>query len=231
MCVRTRTIIQQKMFGALALHISDDRSILFVYLLVGCAAASIFASLFVVSTLLLFRRLRNMFFMRLIAFISLSDLLGNVPYLFPYRPATGNWWCGTSAFLNLSAYPSSWFWTVYLNYCLFSLGRGKFTTPNMTVIHSICWGVPVILAFSNLAVSKYVNSGPVEVCVVNRNQVSDLYHMITYYGLLTLCLLIMLLFYLYLFSLRKQRQVSVSSRGYQLAVNTLGLYPFALFIF
>jgi hypothetical protein len=169
--------------------------------------------------------------MRIIAFISLGDLVANFPFMFPYRPGEGNWWCSLSAFLVLSGYPMSWLWTLALTFELYRMCTSSEKRPSILLTHFVCWILPIFFALLTLAFSKYAPNNSIDVCSENYTTNVDIYHLVTYYGMLITCLIIMLGMLLHLKYLQYYQREPSKSNVFQLAIQSLELYPTSLFIF
>lgn len=205
----------------------------YVLILLIAAVISVGASLAVVLTCMTFRNMRDKLFMHMIAFISLSDLLGNIAYAFPYRPSNDDWWCKVSGVLNLVCYPMSWLWTLVLVYFLYSLATSGKVPQNMLMIHSICWGLPLLLFLLSLSVGKLGTTSSYydfEVCSEYGGIAELVYHSITYYGLLFFCFLAMLVMFVRIKEHEKVGDVRVFQPTYILAKSSLRLYPTALVV-
>jgi hypothetical protein len=190
------------------------------------------ASLFVVITPLCFHSMRYRMFMQIVAFISIGDMIGNFPYMFPYRPGPKNWWCILQAFMNIAGYPMAWIWTTILVYLLFSLALSGKIPEKMIYFHILAWGLPIVLALFQLTVSKYHrNVSHYDVCVDNDLYKTHIYHCVTNYGLLFACLFTMILFYLKIFQLELSNDPNVSSNSFKTAKYALIWYPTILAIF
>lgn len=201
------------------------------------AALSIFASLLVLATMVAFREMRGKLFMRIIAYISLSDLLGNFPYLLPYRPHHGPW-CVMQGLLNITFYPMSWLWTLALAYLLYYLATQNKFPPQREIqyISATCWGLPVFLTALSVSCTQYGYSTfgkySYEVCIFRRSEAAVIYHGIFYYGLLLLSWILMILMKRRLVKLEVDTTAANGSLppSYQVAKTSLSLYPPALII-
>lgn len=199
-----------------------------------CAASviSMCGSLAVISTFLLFRRLRAQKLMSIIAYISIGELLGNTAFLIPYRPSAG-WWCNAQAFLYFTGYPISWLWTLCLTYNLYCISLKRPFLQYFRIQSIVCWGLPVLFSLTDLAFSSYSrdygNGYSFDICTVNSDGNAFIYVAINYYGCLVFCLLVMS--YL-LWSLAQQaKQTPLLASHVQLAQQALELYPLSLIIF
>jgi hypothetical protein len=190
---------------------------------------SVVASGLVILTLIFFKTLRKRLFMRIIAFISVGDLLGNLNYTMQYRPTNGNWWCKLGGFFNGFCYPVSWMWTTVLIYFLHCLARNQKLPLSEFKIHLICWIIPLILASINIFFGGY-SSGYFyyEVCSsTDKGTAGFLFHVISYYGLLYLCILIMFGLGANIFYLLQSNRIE-NSKVVLLASKVLWLYPVTL---
>lgn len=198
------------------------------------AVVSVMCSGSVVLTVLMFESMRRKLFMQIIAFISISDLIANSPYLSTYRPPNGNWQCSMSGFINLYFYPVSWIWTTTLMFFLYSLAtKGKLPLSAL-IIHSFCWIFPLILTLLNLTTNTFGmgQAHPYEVCVISadKNQfAAEMWHIITYYGFWLVCVALMVLMYIRIVSMN-QKDLSSKFPLWQSSIAPLQLYPLAMFV-
>lgn len=205
----------------------------YVESLLIASVISVCASSLVIITILGFKSLRHKQLVRIVLFISIGDLLGNIPYITPYRPYSGNWWCNATGFLNLAGYPISWLWTVVLCYYLYSLGSiGKLPSYSTRLFVEVMSALlPIVLAFISRIFSPFVRVGDIEVCAIDSSPDSTIVHFATYYGLWLLCLLAMAVMLGRLSILTWQHDVNVTSKQFRRAKQTLQFYPTLLFIF
>lgn len=197
------------------------------------ALMSLIGSAAVVITCVKFKEMRDKLFMQMIAFMSISDLLGNIAYAMPDRPSSSNWWCQLSGFLNITFYPISWLWTtvlVYFLYCLATTGR---VPTNITLIHAFCWGLPlgfslISLGFSTLGRESYYYD--FQVCSEYGGMVHSAYHGLTYYGLLLGSFLAMIWMRRGILAVEKVGDARIFQPTYVIAKSSLRLYPLALFV-
>lgn len=199
--------------------------------LIVCAVISVTSSLAVLLTLVLFPKMRAKTFMQVIAFISFGDILGNIPYLFPFRPGTGDAWCSAQAFMNLTGYPIGWCWTVVLMYLLYCLGAVGRMPTTLLHFHGVCWSIPLTVSLTTLAYSKYYGPHGVDTCSVNSTKISVTAHIIIYFGLLLTCIIIIVSLLVRLAFLERSKDPNVCSIAFQKAKNTLQLYPAAMVLF
>lgn len=104
---------------------------------------------------------RQVFTVRLIFFLAIADLLGQMPVIgsYPVNSLTGNngFWCSLSAAGNWFSALSSWLWTMMYAFavhkCFKSAGveqgneaweLGKYLELER-YFHIICWGLPLVL--------------------------------------------------------------------------------------
>jgi hypothetical protein len=184
--------------------------------------------------------MRGKIFMQIIAFISVGDLIGNFPYLFPYRPHTGSWWCYIQGFMNLAGYPMEWTWTVALVLLLYNVAVYHRPIRRLWPLYCICWGLPIIFALVQLSFGPYQYYGGYgEVCSITDDYSSEIYHYFTYYGLLIICVLFMILLWLKMTWLEFQysQGKEESSAGdrkplpFSVAKRALQWYPIILVVF
>lgn len=193
------------------------------------AIISMLSSLSVILTLS-FRGLRQKLFMQIIAIISLCDLIANAPYVSVQRYPNDSAMCVVQGFINIYFYPVSWLWTTALMSLLFSLATTGKLPLSYPRLHSICWIFPMILAVLNFATVSKAHAAArgrfsFEICSLgDPSFTSELYHMITYYGLLVTCFIIMLTMYVKILFTENKYAMWDAAR------NTLILYPLALFV-
>jgi hypothetical protein len=214
-----------------AATISDEFARPLIIALEVCSFLSILGSFSVILTLIRFESMRSKRFMRVIAFIAFGDLIGNFPYLFPYRPGTGNWWCTTQGLMNLIGYPMGWLWSVVLVYFIYSLGTIGKLPDSLWIQHLLCWGVPIVTGSSTLFVSKIQGPNGVDVCSINYTEIAEVYHLCSYFGILFFSLLCMFVYFYQLRGLYLVNDPNVSSFGFKKALNTLIYYPIIAIIF
>lgn len=200
--------------------------------LIVVATISVASSMIVVLTPIIFIKMRGKLLMRIVAFISVGDIIGNLPYVFPYRPLTGNWWCYLQSFMHLSGYPMEWLWTVTLVYLLYRLAVTGKIVHNLALVHLVCWGIPISLALLQLCFSNYAaDSDKGEVCTYHINARAYYYHNISYYGLFFGSLLGMLVIFMKIYWMEISKSANVTSPPFQVAKSALQWYPTILVIF
>lgn len=138
-------------------------------------------------------------FMQIILWISISDMMANIPYTMHSRPSNGTPWCSISGFMSLYFYPASWLWTtmlVYFLYSLASVGKLPFT---LELIHAICWGLPLLFTLLYLTTNTYGRKSDDPhflVCSYGGDpRTGFIWHVITFYGLWFACVGIMMFMY------------------------------------
>lgn len=150
------------------------------------AAISCGASLAIVLTFLIFPHLRKKLLVQFVFYISISDFLGNVGYVPASRPDNGTMACYVESYLNLAAYPSSWWWTLVMIAMLYYLAHyGRLPHNVLIYAHLIAWGVPAIFFFISLPFTKLGRQDTFynyEVCNYYGPLGAEVYHIITYYG-------------------------------------------------
>jgi hypothetical protein len=163
---------------------------------------SVFGSSMVVLTHVLFKSMQSKLFMRIIANISLADILANIEYTMRYRPSNDNWWCSTEGFLGLYGYPCSWLWTTMLMQFLHDLAVHKEVRLSIRTAYVICWGLPLVttlLYFAFIPHGTYERpSGgdTIQLCSYGgKERQGFVWHMISYYGLFVACVLRMIYLY------------------------------------
>ena len=204
---------------------------LFILILLVFATIALASAFLVILTFILFPDLRNSPFMTIIAFISASDFLGNIPYLRLKRPHRNSPRCFMQAFFNSALYPCSWIWTTILVYFLFQLATEK-KVPRITIYHHLLgWAMPIVIfliqtPFTTFEVNEILDF---EVCTI-EGAIGGIYHVITYYGMFFSCIFTM--FYLrYRISLLiASKDSGVLEPSFLVAKSASSLYPLAILI-
>lgn len=203
--------------------------------LVAVSTLSVCGSLAVILTPIIFRRMRDKLFMQIVAFISVGDILGNFPYMLPYREYTLNWYCDVQAFLHLLGYPIEWMWTAALVYLLYHLAVEGKVPRNLWPMHLLCWGLPLSLDFLTLSVTTYApdNDSAGEVCTYRINKAAYVYHNVAYYGLFFASLFVMFVVYvrIHLLEAVSSKNENVRQPPFVVAKNALRWYPTILIVF
>jgi hypothetical protein len=127
---------------------SDPRDAYFYSAVFSC-----FLSLLVCITFVLFRRLQNKPFMKIITLISFCDCIANASILNGVPNDRG--WCVLQALVGQFFFPASWIWTTILTYLLYSLVvHGKISMPEWQM-HAITWGICILITVLPLTTSTY----------------------------------------------------------------------------
>lgn len=179
--------------------------------------------------------MRSKLFMRIIAYISFSDFCGNVPYTITKRPSDGSIWCTIQGFMNLYFYPVSWIWTTILVYFLYSFATKGRLPLSEGIVNCFGWGIPIfttLLILTTNRYDRYSDDDQYEVCTIGGKnlQAAFIWHIVSYYGLFLLCVLIMVILYARIFKVKLIGKTAVSVQMLQLASQSLQLYPLAMII-
>lgn len=196
---------------------------------------SVTLSLVIIFTLLCFRSMRSKVMMQMIAYIAASNIIGDFPYMFPYRPGTGNPWCSAQAFLHLSGPTMAWMWTTVVTYCLFVAATKKvMPVDEMRYYHIFCWGIPIIMTLSSLGFSNYGRNEEMEdfeLCSFRGSSESvAIFHFALFYGVLVLCFICSLYWKYRLHSLDVNHSYPISKDSFRIASSALRRFPLAMFV-
>jgi hypothetical protein len=203
------------------------------------AVVSIPLSVTVILTALLFpAMIYNKIFMEIIVLISICDIMGNWPYALGFLtyPRNGTPLCSFEGFCNLFFYPASWTYTTMLTYLLKSLLMYGLKPLQLSryVIHSLCLGLPLVLALVQLATNTYgvsVGSSGEEVCSYGGNiAIGNAIHAVIYDGFLLLNFIIMIGFLVQLWQLSYRHPVLARSPAFIIVLRALAYYPIALVV-
>lgn len=163
---------------------------------------SVIGSSLVVLTLLLFKTMRTKLFMRIIANISMADILGNLVYTTQYRPADSAFWCSMQGFLNLYSYPCSWLWTTMLVQFLYDLAVYQRIRVSFRAAFLFCWGVPLVVTLLYIAFiphgtyERHDGNSADSFCTYGgHGNTGFIWHVISYYGVFLVCVLYMAFLY------------------------------------
>jgi hypothetical protein len=206
----------------------------FLTAIMTVATISVSSSLAVITTWLFFPQMRYKLFMQIIAFIAIGDLIGNIPYVMPYRGTAGGWWCTLSGLMNFTGYPIEWMWTTTLIYFLYSLSVKGYVPYRLWLYHLLCWGVPVVLALCSLSFGNLRAPDNIyEVCVIPIEVAPVAYHVVTYYGLFYVCLITMvvLLVRLRVHMIHNPPDTPAKQRAFKVTIDAARWYSWILFVF
>jgi len=211
--------------------VSKENNILFLQIV---SIVSIAGSIAVILTFVAFKSSRKKLFVRIITFISVSDLFGNIFYITSYRPPNGSFLCTLSGVFNQYFYPASWLWSTVLAYFLYSLAAYGRLPMSELVINLICWGLPLLLTipiFSFATFGKDDDANSFEVCIFadNGGVVLKYYHTFSYYGLWFLCIILMIFWYCKMWWFSDHFD-DAWKPNYNMALKAIRLYPLAMFL-
>jgi hypothetical protein len=110
---------------------------------------------------------------------------------------------------------------------------------NITMAHFLCWGIPLVFAlgqFGNGGFGRHTNE-PYDMCAAGdekhggHSSQADIYHRVTYYGLLLFCFLAMIAMRLRTLYLKYiVSHPCTLTETFRVASRTLGWYPWLLII-
>lgn len=207
---------------------------IYILVLQIVAVISVCLSALVILTLLCFRSMRSKVMMQMIACIALSNLLSDIAYVSPYRPGTGSFGCGAQAVLLLTCYPMAWLWTTVVTYFLYSLAVKRKMPRDLKLCHAVCWGIPIVMTLSTLAVSGFGRNSEVEsfeVCNFKSASLqANVFHFVTFYGLLCACFASIAYWKYQLYQLGQRKDNTFSMETFLIAQNALKMFPCALVV-
>lgn len=192
------------------------------------------ASLAVILTLLTFHQMRGKLFMRVIAFISIGDFLGNIPYMVPVYTGQGTFWCDVTGYLSQTGYQSGWLWTLALSVLWHQTStRGlSLTKWHMLALQIVCWGVPSVFSLASLSMSAYENRNSYDgFCGSYGTYQAKVYHNVWQYVLVAICFFPMIGLYLHLLYIDSHVDDKSKARSIAMAKSTLVWYPVLFLIF
>jgi hypothetical protein len=127
---------------------SDPKDAFIIVSIISCSL-----SLLVIITFLIFHRLRNKLFMKIITLISVCDFIANICQI-DGVPSHRDL-CILQGLIQQFFYPASWLWTVILTYLLYSLvAHGKISLAEWKM-HLIVWGICTAITVLPLTTSTY----------------------------------------------------------------------------
>jgi multidrug transporter EmrE-like cation transporter len=169
-------------------------------------------------------------FMQLIVSISVADMLGNWPYCLSENPDPGTVLCRVEGFANLYFFPVSWILTTFLT-LLFRdlLIRGKILYSRAFVF-GVSAVVPLPISLIYLAFEGYGTDDDKEFHTCTYHHKAQVFHEITYDGILGVCLIIMGIMLLQVLKHEYDHLVQDMDKSYRMVRNILTLYPVALIL-
>lgn len=207
---------------------------LFTSVVQPCSIVSVTMSASVVLTVLVFQdMIRGKIFMQIVALISLCDFLGNWPYTLGFYPSNGTSLCAIESFCNLFFFPVGWVLTAFLTKLFRDLAvKCKIIIPLAAVL-CISFGVPLIFTLLILTTNTYgaTDDEHAQPCFYGGNFMTGyIWHLVTYDGLLYLCLVLMLWSLAEIIWLEYTRKINFNSDMYTLLKRVLLLYPIAMLV-
>lgn len=161
------------------------------------------------------------------------SFIGNAGYLSESRPSTGSPGCVIEGFFLVFGYPTSWLWTLYLTFTIYSLVTWESVPDNYFRGHLLCWGLPLSLAIFQFAAGGYGGreSNRFDICGAHQSEKSSTtYHLVTFYGLLLVVIVLMLLMRGKLFFLHQKEDPRTLSPLFVVLQQILDLYPMLLLV-
>ncbi len=208
---------------------SDPHHATLVSAVLSCAL-----SFAVVVTFVLFPRLQNKLFMKIITLISLCDCIANASQL-NGLPVTRELCVVLQAMTQQFFYPASWMWTVIMTYLLYSLVvYGKITIPEWKM-HLIVWGICTTITFLPLTTSTYgKHEGDNYWCWIEPSKrptggvaASDAWQYLTFDCVIFSCFLLMIYWGVLIFYKVSIQHIQ-SSKTVHSALHALFAYPLVL---
>lgn len=120
------------------------------YLFIFFSCISGMLSFSVLMTAFVFPQMRSKVFMQIIIMLSLSDLIASVGSAFGFPP-NSSLLCPTQSILTTYFYHASWFWSVALNYQLYSVVTTTRLGMSSGFMHAICWILSLLCTFLPLS--------------------------------------------------------------------------------
>ena len=113
--------------------------------LMAVAIISLISSFIVVLTPILFIRMRNNFFLRLLCIVSFCNLMYYISILLNFNDSP--WTCQIQGYLNTLFFLASWSWMSNMQLQLFGVLHYKKPYFTEVIMHLIFWLVPLIVSF------------------------------------------------------------------------------------
>jgi hypothetical protein len=204
---------------------------LWVRVLQPCGLVSVSLSGCIILTVLVFPEMvQQRIFMQLIVSISVADILGNWPYCLSENPDPGTVLCGVEGFANLYFFPVSWILTTFLT-LLFRdlLIRGKILYSRAFVF-GVSTVVPLPISLLYLAFEGYGTDDDQEFHTCTYHHKAQVFHEVTYDGILGVCLIIMGIMLLQVLKYEHDHRAQATDKSYRMVRNILTLYPVALIL-
>jgi hypothetical protein len=200
-----------------------------------CAIVSVTLSISVVVTVLLFPdMIRSKIFVKIVALISACDAMGNWPYALSKYPANGTALCRFEGFCNLYFFPCSWILTTFLMKLFRDLVVSCKIWISFRTVVFVSMGLPLLFTLLQLTGGTYGNEDDKEEQPCNFGgdlKFSSTWHLVTYDGLLFLCLATMMVYLLEVLWIQYNNGVKAKNTlVYVFMRQVLILYPVAMFV-
>eukprot|EP01038_Epipyxis_sp_PR26KG_P012203 gene12203-16347_t len=214
----------------------NNSSVKVTYTIVSIISCSL--SLMVLTTFMLFHRMRNKLFMQIICNISLCDLIANATAF--SGNSNNTYLCFFQGFFQQWLYPASWYWTAMLMYLLYCLVvNGKIETSKL-YLYSFCYLFPLFFTLIPLTSSTYArNNNDDDWCWLNTTNTSlsmrsadimtNFWIGITFDVPILACLVLMSYWYLVIYYKVVIKKVRCSDTTIK-SLRALILFPMILFI-
>ena len=186
----------------------------------------------VLATVIMFPEMKKRLFMKIIVYISLSDLLSSFVSSFGY-PVDRTVLCQSQAFFAVYFFVSSWLWTTMLAHQLYSVAtKAKFGLRHR-YMHIVCWVVPLLCSLLPLSTNRYGrdddDGDPSSWCYLAGNNTSSAtWNIITFIVPLFMCILIM--FFYSCRTLWLYYSLGLNRPDLYATVHALMLYPLGMIV-
>ncbi len=168
-----------------------------------------------------------------IIIIFFGDSLSNGTYLSSYRPPTGSVDCSITGFIHLFGYMTTWMFTLYVAYVLYSITVLEKMPTKIARDFTICVGIPTIIVSVQAGVfgfSRY-NPAPYEVCIATQNHPQQtIYHEVSFFGLLLVDCILMLGMRCHQWILELRNDPRTQSKLFLASKFVLQFYPIVLIL-
>jgi hypothetical protein len=195
------------------------------------ALVSVSMSALVVLTAIIFpQMIYRRIFMQLIVSISAADILGNWTYCLGSNPPGHSFLCAFEGFCNLFFFPVGWILTMFLTLLfrdLLTKGKIFYSRP---LIFGASLLVPLFFTLLYLAFTQYTTDDDEGLHPCTFGSGAQLYHQITYDGMIGVCLIVMFGLMVATFKYEYDNPARAKLQTYKLVRKIITLYPIALIV-
>ncbi len=167
-----------------------------------------------------------------VMFICLGDSIANASYMTQYRPSSRSIDCTIEGMVQLYGYSLTCLWTLFIAFTMYSMAVRERVPSRFSRYCVAGFGVPFLITFiqSFLGYARS-NKESYDICIYDTSHSSSIiFHDTSFWGLLLLCLLLMIAMLWHLWYLQLMGDPRVSTKLFTLSKNMLQYYPILLIL-